>query len=216
MPLTRWLAGIAFVAASLVAAGVAYAGVEILNIDFGRGGSAYQEKERRIFQAPNRDRLAVCVQNAGAVSNSDNAPSEDAAVASVEAALIEVQKHPLWPGMNKSGLPPLVEAGCDTKPAVYNPDPFFDSASPQTFFDTRGRRVSEASYFRLLVFILPTKEFERLSGQPPYRWTVEESLCSGDVCYEVTTGVYLNTEEADDVALIADSLKKAIGLELTY
>lgn len=54
-----------------------------------------------------------------------------------------------------------------------------------------GRNVDAASEHRVFVYFLPNDEYASAFGSEPYYKSVEEVLCHGDVCEEVTRGLYL-------------------------
>lgn len=217
--LRHWRAALISVAGVMAIAGVTYGALTAVGIDFGRGGSAEEEvtQQKGTHLAEKRDRLAICVQSAGFAPEGAGLALELSAKSSLESALVEVTKHRLWERFRTTEPQPIVDIGCGVEPAIYNPDvSFFDDEPPQSFLETRGRQVTQPSYYRVLVFILSTDEMNRLLGEPPFRLTTEESTCSGDSCAGVTTGLYLSPEEISDIALITDNLEKALGFERPF
>ena len=198
------------VIAVLGGAGLTYAALDAAGLDFNGNGSG---ASRGALLTENRDRLAICVQAVG-VQPESGALMNAAARAGVEAALLEVEKHPGWVGNGFAEQPAVVNEGCGVEPALYESrDP---GGQANSFFGVRGRSVSQPNYHRVLVFILPREEVARYSGPSGFRLTAEELACSGDTCDQVTTGVYLSEDELADTAWLADQLEKAVGLEAPF
>ena len=208
VPKSRW-AGVGISVVVVVAvAGITLAVTTVLGVTFQGSGKAEHgaasEWTRDLLLTANRDRLAVCVQPIGV-----DAGLTSSAKARIEDALQGVAEHPYWQDMGLSAAvdSPVVDVGCPSDPPA--PDP--DLGVP--IDNLLGHRVSEASYYRLFVFVLPQQELDAWVGGLNRRSGPQESICSGDVCFEVTTGLYLTAEEVDDVPFVVERLNKAIGLE---
>jgi|FLYL01.1.fsa_nt_gi hypothetical protein len=152
----------------------------------------------------NRDRLRLCVQ---AVPRDPAA--EGRAVSLIQSALAELKaRHPLWRSAGLKEAQPVVEPGCPSDPALLHP-----GAEP-IVGDPYTSRVTEPSKYRVFVFILPQAEIDRLFARWPLRQAIQESICQGHVCSEVTSGLYLSTEEIENRQFLYDALAKTIGLEV--
>ena len=75
--------------------------------------------------------------------------------------------------------------------------------------------MTAPSTYRLMVFVLPEAETERLFGKSQFRWFAQEMTCGGDTCAEVTTGLYVSEREIQNPAAIVAMLAPALGLEET-
>ncbi len=196
---------LARVAGSLVvvgaAAGITLGVTTLLGVTFQGSGEAQvplgaQLKEGLLLTA-NRDRLAICVQAVGVDSS-----LEAKAKSAIETALVEVAKHPRWEATGLGVASPVVDIGCPSGPA---------SRDLETQF------VTEPSFYRLFVFVLPQEEFDvPFAGLPRLRTASQEVVCEGDSCGEVTSGLYIHSGELGDVAFLTDALAQGVGLELPY
>ena len=156
----------------------------------------------------NRDRLAVCVQGVGSAA-SDGAAAREW----VARALALVAQHPQFAPAGLGGRLPVVEEGCPHGPYLLEPGVFWENGIP---IAGSGRRVQEASHYRLFVFLLPPAELARvIHGSLDIRRAAEEMLCQGHNCGEVTTGIYLTPEETRDEPFLIAWLTKGLGLEPT-
>lgn len=155
--------------------------------------------------APNRDRLAICVQPLlGA------APPREAQ-ASVEAVLPAALQHPWW---SSAGLaPPVVETNCAAATTPFLLRPGAASIKGKPSGDFRSLDVTQAGRFRLFVFVLPQNRIDTIFGDSPYRAAAQEFLCRGHVCNEVSTGVYVSPQELRDAAFLKLALQRGLGLE---
>jgi hypothetical protein len=69
-----------------------------------------------------------------------------------------------------------------------------------------GRVLDVASQHRVFVYFLPGDAYEAAFGDEPYYASVEEVLCDGDVCEQVTRGLYLPSAADEEAAREAMSL----------
>lgn len=161
-----------------------------------------------------RDRLSICVDSAGLTADVVEVSESDGKV-TVEAAMSELAaSHPSWAKKDLSDPPPVVDIGCPIGPALYDPN-----RGPQggDLYSVLGRTVSEASPYRVHVYLLPEDEVSRVVGESGYRVTTEELMWSDvDVLSPVTTGVYLSPTDLRDTTLVRESLDDAIGLEVDW
>jgi hypothetical protein len=156
----------------------------------------------------NRDRLAICVQAVGLDSS-----LEGKAKASVEAALIEVAKHPRWEASGLGVAPPVADTGCPSPPAVLRPGVEIDRQGKGRIFVLPFPCVEEASYYAEFVFILPPAELERVFGKDPELTLADqETFCGEGGSVGVTGGLYLTAADLGDTHLLAEKLKRAVGL----
>ncbi len=180
------------------------------------GGSAQQEAPVQpagnLLLTANRDRLAICVSAVGfdSVAAQTASDLQVQGKAAVESVLTGLTDNAAWIRSNLSQPAPVVDTPCPSQPGLY------DSTIPgfprKSAFDLVGRTVTQPSY-RVLVYILPSSEIDRLAAYP---FSSEERMCFGDACAEVTTGLYLSPLDISDPVRLADLLRKAIGLEPAY
>lgn len=157
-----------------------------------------------------RDRLAICVQAVGLVSEAVDG-TEKAGESAVEVALADfAQNHPDWAGRGLSSPTPVVDIGCPAVPSLHDSQAGpVDGAHLSTVI---GRTVTAASYYSVFLYVLPDDEIARVAGSSRLRLTTEERICEVDVCTEVTVGVYLSPREVADTRLLAENLAPAVGL----
>jgi len=156
------------------------------------------------FLAPNRDRVAICVE---AIGVDDTLEGE--ARLSLEEALRVLAEHPIWVQFGFSPPEPQVVEGCPADPA------YFETSGKARLRAVHVRSIIEPSYpsyYRIHTYVVPPEEIEKRDWHPG-RVTTEEYSCSGDACAGVTTGVYVAPEALQDADLMEDLLKRAIGLE---
>ena len=184
------LAGVGISVAVVAAvAGVTLGVTTLLGVTFQGSGEAqeslgFQRVEGALLTA-NRDRLAICVEAVGVDSS-----LEATAKSGIETALTEVAKHPDWEASGLATAELVIDSGCPSQPPP--PDlPDYPKAIEVTF----GHIVSEPSRYKLFVFILPRQELDAFLGGSTIRVAPQESMCEGDVCWEVTAALYLAADE---------------------
>jgi hypothetical protein len=123
-------------------------------------------------------------------------------------ALWQLTADAAWRDYNDGFPAPVVQEGCPSPPALY--DPIAGPYISETLFHVRGRVVDSASYFKVHVYVLPEEEIDRVTGR--WRETTEEEFCSFDVCYSVTEGLYVSLSDAKNPDLMRNLVADAIGL----
>lgn len=126
----------------------------------------------------------------------------------LRAALAEVQRHPdyVQAGFDRGG-PPTLRTGCPKPPAII----------------TNLLTVVTPSIYTSFVFLATAEELARyrFPENDPRVYT-EEFLCDiheapgqepSGVCTEVTTGVYLSTEELNDQRFVVRNLTAGVSLD---
>jgi hypothetical protein len=206
----RWK-GLALSAVVVAAvAGVTLATTTLLGVTF--GGSGSQQAQGAQVPAA-RDRLAICVQAVEIESvlsptgeevlqpvRGDPA-IESEAKAQVEAALTEVAKHPSWEPAGFGKASPQIDIGCPSDPLVTRPGMQWANAQP--FGDIPGPHVSQPSFYRVFVFIMPSlNHVDHLLGGTSRRVAVQEFLSAnlykeGPTLVEVTSAIYVTPEEIE-------------------
>ena len=68
------------------------------------------------------------------------------------------------------------------------------------------------SYYSVFIFILPASEIQTVTGGGA-RVASQEKMCSGQMCREVTAGLYISQEELSDLNFFTNLIEDAIGLE---
>ncbi len=186
----------------------------LLGVTFQGSGEAQQGDaamlKKGLLGTANRDRLAICVQAVG-VDPSLEATGKSA----IETALVEVAKHPRWEASGLGVASPVVDMGCPSPPAVLRSDLKIDRLGKGLGVSTVPFPcVEEASYYREFVFILSPAELERIFGKDPELTLADqETFCGGaSGNMGVTGGLYLIPADLDDVNLLTEKLKRAVGL----
>ncbi len=201
---SRWASVGISVAVVAAVAGITLGVTTLLGVTFQGSGQAQQEVRwvEGLLLTSNRDRLAICVQAVG-VDSSLEATGKSA----IEAALTEVAKHPRWEASGLGVASPVVDIGCPSPPSVYRAGVRLQPGAGKGLVVYPAVVVDEPSEYRAFVFILPASEFDRLfAGADPY--VVEELFARG----EVTTGLYLSSDELNDQPSLTEKLKRPIGL----
>jgi hypothetical protein len=164
------------------------------------------------WRAVGRDRLALClaaVLDPNEIVASDSLPTS--AMTTVASTLEGLKNEPIWDQYNEGYPDPIVDEGCPGTPSLYDPEagPYIS----QTFFHVRGRSVTEASYYRLHIYILPQEEIDKYDPPPRFwRFTSEEFFCEADSCSAVTGGLYVSASELEDSEFFTNLLAIAIGV----
>jgi len=173
-----------------------------------KGGGTYDGSR---FLTSARDRLSICVDSSRLSADAAEVAQSQGELA-IEAAIAELAAtHPGWAKEDFSNPAPVVDTGCPVEPALYDPERGPERGDLYTVI---GRTVSEASRYRVHVYILPEDEITRYVGQSGYRVTTEELMwIDVDVLFPVTSGVYLSPSDLRDTTLVRESLDDAIGLE---
>ena len=203
--------------AIVAVAGVTLAATTLLGVTFqgekaGSGsaqlGSGSQEVGSLLATA-NRDRLAICVDAPG------GSPELVAQARSeIEAVYTDIANEPYWErvGLTDAVREPVVDAGCPSEPfllqlGVVSEDGRTIKSAP---------RNSEASIYRVFVFVLPSEQIERLPVGRRKGLAPQESIGERHVWHQVTTGLYLTADQVRDSTYLTDALKRAIGLREPY
>jgi hypothetical protein len=202
-------AGLSLVLIAAVA-GVTLGVTTLLGVTFQGSGEAQPAPPTEFgggfLLTTNRDHLAICVEAVGLqTAVLDEVGTE--AKANVEAALVEVAKHPLWERARSDVGTPTVDAGCPS-----DPPPFFEGESKAPIEDLRTERVTQPSEYRMFVFVLAPDQLVRLMGGGQLRHWAQEMICLGDDCTEVTTSLYVDSNEVRDMAAMTSILTEALGL----
>jgi hypothetical protein len=194
-------------------AGITLGVTTLLGVTFQGSGEAEQRDasmlKEGLLDTANRDRLAICVQAVGLD------PSLEAkAKSAIETALIEVAKHALWEASGLGVASPAVDTGCPSPPAVLRPGVEIEQMGKGRIFVLPFPCVKEASYYAEFVFILPPDELERVFGKDPELTLADqETFCGGQYgSVGVTGGLYLTAADLGDTQLLAEKLKRAVGL----
>ena len=213
LPRSRW-AGLGLSLAVVAAvAGITLGVTTLLGITFQGKGEAQQEVGAQLVEGAlltsNRDRLAICVDAVGV-----DPSVETKAKASIEAALIEVAKHPYWePAGYAVAESPVVDVGCPSPPAVLRPGVEIEQMGEGRIFVLPFPCVKEASSYAEFVFILPPAEIERIFGKDPELTLADqETFCGEGGSVGVTGGLYLTAADLEDTTVLAEKLKRAVGL----
>lgn len=160
---------------------------------------------KALLRAPDRTRFALCVDGAGV-----SIGARDEAIQSIRQALPRVTGSPRWAASSLSTQSVQVDAGCPTSPAVFGGQPLFHDV-----VINRGQaKVDKASPYVVYVYVIPNNKLnEYRKGTESVRTATQEMLCSGSVCWEVTTALYISASEAANMAFVQDWLLKSIGLD---
>lgn len=155
----------------------------------------------------NRDRLEICVE---VVSPARAAPID--ARQHIERALSQVTQHRSWRSARFGIGPPTVTTGCPGDPFLLRPGVTVLDGSPSG--STRFPRVSDASRYRLFVFVLSDQELKRvIQGVFDVRTVTQEMLCYGRTCIPVSLGLYFSNSELANQQFLQDRLAQGLGLE---
>jgi hypothetical protein len=206
LPKSPW-AGLGISVAVVVAvAGITLGVTTLLGVTFQGSGEAQEnlgsQRVEGALLTSNRDRLAICVQAVDIDSS-----IEATAKSGIEAALIEVAKHPRWEASGLGVASPVVDIGCPSPPSVYRAGVRLQPGGGKGLVVYPPVVVDKPSEYRAFVFILPPSEFDRLfADADPY--VVEEFFAR----VEVTTGLYLSSDELNDQPSLTEKLKRPIGL----
>jgi hypothetical protein len=151
--------------------------------------------------APNRDRPALCYHIIDLP-----AMRADAVHDRFRQALAIVAQSERWRELALSPDAVDLKNGCPLPPFLLEPGvplPFTRDAAasrPQ-------RNVRAASLETAFVWILPEPTMARLFGDNGRHVAPEEYLCEGDMCAEVTEGLYLSPSDLDDLEALARKLQ---------
>jgi hypothetical protein len=141
----------------------------------------------------------------------------------MESAFSVVMDNPLWEKAasqrtfagpapeSLARIPPVIESGCPSEPAVYDPraGPVIDGRVASNV----GRVTQRASPYLFHIYVLPKEEIFRIVGSPDrFHFGAEELLCVGDECHEVTIGLYYSLEDLSDTTRVAREMEYILGL----
>jgi hypothetical protein len=147
-----------------------------------------------------------------------DAAIEAAAESSVEAALVEVAKRPIWDDAGYAALPPVVDVGCPSPPLAVLGGPLWISGRPNDE-GTPAPLVTEASFYRLFVFVMPSlEEIDRVLAGTTHRRATQEWISmnifdEGPTRVGVTSAVYVTPGEIQSGGrFLSDVLAQGLGI----
>ena len=166
--------------------------------------------------------VAICVQaveiDADGQPLRGEAALETAAESSVEAALVEVTNRPIWDDAGLAVAPPVVDVGCPSAPVAVLGGPKWASGRPNDE-GTPVPLVTEASFYRLFVFVMPSlEEIERTLGRTTDRRSTQEWISAniyseGPTRVGVTSAVYVTAGEIQAGGrFLSDVLAQGLGI----
>ncbi len=181
-------------------AGITLGVTTLLGVTFQGQGTQPVEGANPAARGPG---LAICVQaveiDADGQPLRGDAAIEADAKSSVEAALTEVAKHALWDDAGYAAVDPVVEIGCPSPPLAVLGGPSWISGRPNDGIPVP--LVTEASFYRLFVFVMPTlEEIDRVLAGTTHRRAAQEFISAnidreGPTLVQVTSAVYVTPEE---------------------
>ncbi len=144
---------------------------------------------------------------------------ETAAKSSVEAALVEVAKRPIWDDAGYAALPPVVDVGCPSPPLAVLGGPLWINGYPNDE-GTPVPLVTQASFYRLFVFVMPSlEEIDRMSPSSARNRRAAQEFISaniyreGPTLVEVTSAVYVTPGEIESGGrFLSDVLAQGLGI----
>jgi hypothetical protein len=233
LPRSRMLGAAASLAVVAAAAGVTLGVTTLLGVTFGGGGSGAAESlpaGRQGAPPAARDapdpahggdgdggptpipsdewpsKKTMCVQSVG-VTPSTAASVEAAAPARIEEALEIVAQNPYWEVVGLDRHPLVVDIGCPSLPP--EPLPGFSNPAIEVMF---GYEVPRPGKYSRFIFILPPDELRALVGQSERRWAMQEFVRVGDSVEPTADGLYISTDELNDIEFLAKLLEDTMGL----
>ncbi len=197
------------------AAVIAVAVATLLAVACGGGGSDATEPEPtfdgaqvtgdhdaigRALRVDSRAELTLCVDREGAVpSDAQVNRVRDALGGALAAATDSPYEYPN----------PTVGEGCPPPVVLFGEKLDYGhrySLVPARLLES----TSDASRYRIHVYVLPSTVYESTFGGDPYATTAEERICEGDVCLWVTQGLYITPGTNEDT--IRRALRAMLGL----
>lgn len=163
------------------------------------------------LKVTSRDHLALCIQGiSGATVDPVSATSK------ARDAARRVQSHPSWSLLRIRDDPISVAYGCPSPPVLQPSGALIGRT--QRLITTKY--VSDASEYRLFIFVMPAVEVQRSFGSDSLysRVATEETICvsaettSGQRCDGVTSGVYLTEAELDDPEAFNYAILRGLNL----
>ncbi len=167
--------------------------------------------------------LAICVQgveiDAAGQAGAGDPDLEAAGKSAIEAALIEVAKHPNWELSGRAATAPVVDIGCPSPPLVVEYGLSATTGPPKDKDGTPRPSVTTPSYYRLFVFVMPSlDDIDRVLGQTRNRVVSQEFISvnifgEGPTLMGVTRAIYVTPEEIQSGGpFLVDLLAKGAGL----
>ena len=218
-----WLGIAASLAVIGVVAGVTLGATTLLGVTFEESEPKPAEgtqtnTEDASGPAPAHDQQArypgfsFCVEAIGV-----DAAVEAVGKANIETALLEVVQHPYWNiRQERASVPTLVDIGCPSDPLIARPGVNWDGPNFYARSDVHQYDVTEQSFYRTFIFIMPSEHISQLLGDAHVPIAPQEYVSEGDVRYPVTTAMFISPEELEDTSFLVKQLLIAVGLEPLY
>jgi hypothetical protein len=173
-----------------------------------------------VLLTANRDRLALCVQSLdgmgqpimlqkdGAAPVSTSAPDP---VDAIKRAVAKLPEHPNWSQAELASYPaPVVTEGCASPPVLFHPSS--DAGGLSAFGLTYGRLTTTPGYEKVMIFVAPPEALHAIGAESGTE-VAEEFMCSGDNCFSVTRGLYLEPTTLTDLDVLSSLVAQAVGIE---
>ncbi len=157
----------------------------------------------------NRDKVILCIDN---YSTSFEVNDIEKLVKKTSDVLINsIKKHKDWKQIGASQYEIEVKSGCSFNSFLAD----INNAHPIYTGKNNIRVVDEASVEQIALFVVDQQVIDKNFRDTPSRWGPEEYLCEENECVEVTSGIYINADEAKDIksSKLIDELKFRFGLD---
>lgn len=202
-----------------VVAGITLGVTTLLGVTFQGSGA---EPAEGTDSAGRPGAATICVQaveiDADGQPLRGDAALETAAKSSVEAALTELAEHPRWEPRGFAAVAPVVDVGCPSPPLAVLGGPLWINGRPNDE-GTPVPLVTQASFYRLFVFVMPSlEEIDRvLANSARNRRATQEFISAniyseGPTLIEVTSAIYVTSEEIQAGGrFLSDVLARGLG-----
>lgn len=160
--------------------------------------------------ASNRSELAFCIDKA----DLEQDISLERLADNLQIALAKVKDAPRWREIGYDQFSMKVDVGCPRKPYLLQPGathPLLSGEAPTVQIPM----TDKPSPYRVHVYIVPQTEIQDSFGLADMRSSAEEMLCTGNVCYEVTSGIYLTLQDATNLQILQNRVERVLAIDLT-
>lgn len=163
--------------------------------------------------ASNRSELAFCIDEA----DLEQDISLESLASNVQSLIeTQIKTTPRWSELGYDQFSIKVDVGCPGEPYLLQPGAIHPLLSGSSTSSTTSVPMANIpSPYRVHIYVVSQTAVQSLFGEADMRSSPEEMLCAGNVCYEVTSGVYLTPENVNNLQVLRNRIERVLAIDLT-
>lgn len=154
----------------------------------------------------NRDRLRLCIDRLDV-----SAVDLNSGKTALDQALSEASNHQFWEPSGLAENEPVVDVGCPTPPALFEPDAYVTERGFGLFVEV-STRVDEASPYRTFVYVISKEKLQETFGENYPIATQETLKRSNHEFGAVTLALFVTPDQLQDRGFLSQWLLVTSGV----